>query len=444
MKVSGAASGVAESNQAAEIKLTSSENASMLDAHLTAAHLSAVAERLRSAVRAAVPPERVAIALGVACERWRDRDYVRRRETVGAIAAAWGWSEVLIDESIDALMAPMSRWALENQIGRLPCRSQLVGLIMPGNVPGAGIHEVAVALLAGCALMVKTAAAEPFFLSRFAQTLREADAAAGARLTVLNWNRARFDLTASLRTNCDWIAAFGSDDTIAALDFSVATPPDGMGRLAAAFGGRVSGALVAAEFALQPASTRITEALARDISLFEQQGCLSPQHIFVESADSSAIAKFACEIAAALERFAIRVPPPRRYSLEDAAAVRRVRETARWRALGGSAVVLAEGDNLGWTVVYDHQANFTVSPGFRTVTVSGIPDLADLKRRLQPVTGRVEAFAIAASRERFDSVSSILAALGVSYVCDPGAMQSPPLDWSHGGGAFRRALAGSR
>jgi len=95
-------------------------------------------------------------------------------------------------------------------------------------------------------------------------------------------------------------------------------------------------------------------------------------------------------------------------------------------------------------VVYDHQANFTVSPGFRTVTVSGIPDLADLKRRLQPVTGRVEAFAIAASRERFDSVSSILAALGVSYVCDPGAMQSPPLDWSHGGGAFRRALAGSR
>jgi hypothetical protein len=443
VKVSDAAGGAAESDQAAEIKVTSSETASMLDAHLTAAQISAVAERLRSAARAAVPPECVAIALGVACERWRDRNYVRRRETVGAIAAAWGWSEVMIDESIDALMAPMSRSALENQIGRLPCRSQLVGLIMPGNVPGAGIHEIAVALLAGCAIIVKTAAAEPFFFSRFAQTLREADAAAGDRLTVLNWSRARSDLTASLRRNCDWIAAFGSDDTIGALDFSVATAPGGAGRLAAAFGSRVSGALVAAEFALQPASTAIADALARDMSLFEQQGCLSPHHVFVESADSRVAARFASELSAALERFAVRVPPPRRHSLEDAAAVRRVRETARWRALGGSAVVLAEGDNLGWTLVYDHQASFNVSPGYRTVTVSGIADLTDLKRRLQPVTGRIEAFAIAASRERFESLSSILATLGVSYVCEPGAMQSPPLDWSHGGGVFRRALANS-
>jgi len=35
-------------------------------------------------------------------------------------------------------------------------------------------------------------------------------------------------------------------------------------------------------------------------------------------------------------------------------------------------------------------------------------------------------------------------ALDVCYLCPPGAMQSPPLNWNHGGGAFMRALSTPR
>jgi len=63
---------------------------------------------------------------------------------------------------------------------------------------------------------------------------------------------------------------------------------------------------------------------------------------------------------------------------------------------------------------------------------------------LQPVAGRIEAFAIAAPAARRERMRVFMAALDVSYVCEPGAMQSPPLDWSHGGGAFLRALTTSR
>ena len=71
----------------------------------------------------------------------------------------------------------------------------MVGLIMPGNIPGAGLQgELVVGLVAGCALMVKTATAEPIFFARFAQTLREADAEVGARVAVMNWGRAREEL----------------------------------------------------------------------------------------------------------------------------------------------------------------------------------------------------------------------------------------------------------
>jgi hypothetical protein len=138
------------------------------------------------------------------------------------------------------------------------------------------------------------------------------------------------------------------------------------------------------------------------------------------------------------------MPPPRRYALEAAASLRRVRESARWSAIGGDAVAMWEGADLGWTVVYDETAVFTQSPGYRSVTMSPIVDLDDLSRRLQPVAGRIEAFAIAAPAARRERMRAFMAALDVSYLCEPGAMQSPPLDWSHGGGAFLRALKTSR
>jgi hypothetical protein len=440
-------SGTTDAHLIAGVYEETSVASAPFNARLSAAQISALAASLRAASRAALPADRIAIALCAACECWRDRNYPLRHETIGAIAAAWGWSEALLDESIDALMAPVTRLALEQFARQVPRQNDLVGLIMPGNVPAAGIHELVAALLSGCTLMVKTATAEPFFFPRFMRTLREADAQVGARIAVLNWSRERTDLTSALRTNCDWIAAFGNDDTVAQLaskEDPAALGGDVPGRLRAGFGSRVSGALVAAEVAARPTAIRVANALARDISLFEQQGCLSPHHVFVESTDPAVASGFARELAAALERFAIHAPPPLRYGLEAAAAVRRVRESARWRAIGGSAVALVEGGGFGWTLVSDDEAVFTFSPGYRTVTLSAVANPAALQQRLWPVAGRIEAFAIAAPEARRESLRAFLAAMGVCYLCEPGAMQSPPLDWSHGGGAFLRALATSR
>jgi hypothetical protein len=407
----------------------------------------ALAQTLRSALVRPLTPARIASALAETCARWRRRDFVPRRETIAAIAAAWGWSEPLLSQSLDALLAPFSLDALENFARRAPRRRDLVGLIMPGNIPGAGLHEIAIGLIAECALMVKTATAEPIFFARFAETLREIDREVGARLAIINWSRERADLTAAMSSNCDWVAAFGDDETIAQLSSAIdscASAETGAAKLAAAFGSRVSGVLVSVEMMVGAAATATANAIARDVSLFEQQGCLSPHHVFVESPDGAAAREFARHLAEALELLATTMPPPRRHGLEDAASLRRIRETARWRAIGGDSVTMWEGAHLGWTVIYDEAAVFAPAPGFRTTTVSPVGDLSDLRRRLEPVVGRLEAFAIAAPLKRREGLQAALSALGVCYLCDVGAMQSPPLDWSHGGGAFLRALSGTR
>jgi hypothetical protein len=188
--------------------------------------------------------------------------------------------------------------------------------------------------------------------------------------------------------------------------------------------------------------------------MFDQRGCLSPHHIFVEQRAREFAACLAAKLAELMPHFDLAAP--RKPILEDAIALRRVRETVRWRRLGGEEVELWEDPNWQWTVAFDRTANFTPSPGWRTVFVSPFSDPSDLQRRLEPVRGRVEGFAIAGEEvatraagsalqsrrfnatPRLRAVRSAIESCGATYICGPGEMQSPPLDWPHGGGDFIR------
>ncbi|MBV8452188.1 MAG: hypothetical protein JOZ29_07920, partial [Deltaproteobacteria bacterium] len=278
------------------------------------------------------------------------------------IAAKSGCSESLLNLSLRALVNPLRDTA--ELARRVRPRRELLGFIMPGNLPGAGLHELMIALAAGCAAIVKTSSSEPVFFSELATTLRKLDSRfgsdLGARIEVFNWARECIDLTDALLKNCDRVIAFGDDATILQLEGLAQH-----GRLVA-FGNRFSGAAVMREAVQGIAMAQTAEALALDCAMFDQRGCLSPHHVFVEDHAR----EFAAYLAAAFSRLAPLFGGNgvmRTLELEDAATIRRVRETARWRRLGGADVDFWEDRNFQWTVVFDHAASFTSSPGFRTV-----------------------------------------------------------------------------
>src|SRR5260370_24349705 len=132
------------------------------------------AARLRAAaMRPENFPDANAAALAKAFECWRDREFPKRRETVAQIASAWSYSTALLDESLDALLEPFRTSALRSF--EVPSRRDVIGFIMPGNVPGAGLHEFSTALIAGSGLIVKTSSAEPLFFDAFVRTLAYVD-----------------------------------------------------------------------------------------------------------------------------------------------------------------------------------------------------------------------------------------------------------------------------
>ncbi|MFI5352193.1 MAG: acyl-CoA reductase [Candidatus Binatales bacterium] len=377
--------------------------------------------RLRESLRRTISPDRIAAALSQTCARWRSRSFDARRETLSLAARASGFSPALLDESLDALLKPFHPAAFESLAATLVTRPQLLGFIMPGNVIGAGLHEVCQALIGGAAIVLKTSIGEPHFFAALVWTLREIDPQVGARIAVQNWSRSDTDRTAAMKQACDRVVAFGADESIAALD-------SGAGLIA--FGSRASGAIVAQD--CDAIST--ADLVARDVALFEQRGCLSAHHVFVENSHSGVARDFGAELAAALDRFAKQFPPPIALPLQAAAGIRSARENARWRRLGGRDVAMWEGEGLGWTVIYDSAADFRFSPGYRTVYITPFRNLADLGRRLAPAVGRLEAFAIAPGL--LAEVRAHLESIGVSYLAAPGEMQSPPLEWRHGRGAL--------
>ncbi|MGA9720833.1 MAG: acyl-CoA reductase [Candidatus Binatus sp.] len=381
-------------------------------------------------------------ALPRAFALWRSRDYSRRRDAIAAIAHSAGYSVALLENSIDALLKPFTSDALESMAARISAgrgvgRPKTVGFIAAGNVAGAGIHEIAIALMAGASVVIKTATAEPIFFAEFARTLAEIDRDAGARIEVRHWSRARTDLTAALVANCELVVAYGDDATIESLH---------RGNVIG-FGSRVSTAVVAAG-AIDPSRIeRVADLLARDVALFEQLGCLSLHHVFVVNAAAGATRELTIRMSAALESIGESMPPAR-IPLRDAAEIRGVRERARWRAIAGEPVELFEGRELEWTVVFEPRPGldeaFKVSPGFRTVHVTGVRDLDEFRDCIAGVSGRLEAIAVAGAESEAIEIRAAVKEVGIPYVCAPGEMQSPPLDWRHGGGRFLDMMVGPR
>jgi len=401
-------------------------------ATLNAGALHAAATRIRAALARPLSSARIASSLARVLSEFQQRDNVRRRRVVEQIASRTGFSAPLLDASLDALLHPFSNDALDLLAQRARHRPELCAFVMAGNAAGAGIHEIVLAMLAGCGLLVKAASSEPIFWTEFEAALAEIDPALSQHLAVFNWSRDDRQMSAELAELVDVLVAYGDDATISALSND---------RAFVGFGSRISGAIVAPE--AMPASRlgEIAAAIAIDTSLYEQLGCLSPHHVFVVEADAAGARDFARRIAAELRNTAGRFPAPLRLPLEDAAAIRRVREVARWRAIGGDDLELIEGPRLDWTVVFDAAASFSVSPGYRTLVVSAVADAAELGRRIEPASPYLESMSLAAAGQTGAEIRAILEHLQIPRICAPGEMQSPPLDWRHGGAFFDRMIS---
>jgi hypothetical protein len=306
-----------------------------------------------------------------------------------------------------------------------------VAHVSAGNVPGLAIPTIVTGLLAKAAVVVKPAAGDPVLAALVARSLASIDPDLGDCVAVAYWPGGTDALTDVLLRRTEVVTVEGDDATVAAVTERA------RGRVLG-FGRRLSCALVTREATADLG--RVVAGLARDVSLYDQHGCLSPQVVYVETGGPAS----ALDVAAALGRALVELEhelPRGPLSPEAHQAVRALREAAEWNAIAGQEVrIFGSPAASGVTVLYEADPTFAPAAAYRTVRVKPLEEIAGLMRHLGPWAGCLEAVGVAGSMARRHEVTTALAPSSVSRICPVGRMQSPPLGWHRGGVARLQTL----
>lgn len=413
-----------------ERRLTLPLSAGGEDGTASPAAIAEAVASLRNAQRQLARRSRdeIVALLGEVIEAWLAPDSRWLGRAVSQLPRATGFSAAMIRHALPTMLAPLRRPGLEALLERevgMRRGPQLILHVLPGNLPGLAAIPAALSLAIGSAVLLKAGRGDRAFPALFADSIAERDPQLGACVAALYWPGGARDCEDAALT-ADLVVASGDDETIAALGARA------RGRFIG-HGHRISFAVVAREVADNvEAAGRTAALLAQDVAMWDQRGCLSPQLCFVEG-DRDIAQRFAARVARALEPLAEQLPPAAP-SPAERLALRRFRDDAEWRGLGGEPVTLfAAADDAAGTVVVESDAALRPSPLCRTLRVQPLADAGALSALLAPARAQLEGAGLAAPPHRWAGIADGLGAAGVHRVCEIGAMQRPPLDWRQGG-----------
>ncbi len=276
--------------------------------------------------------------------------------------------------------------------------------IVAGNTPAAALQTAIRGLLIGAHNRIKLPSAGLAEMDEFHSRL-PADLARKCELA--------HDMPEEWLNGARAIVVFGTDETIAEIHKRVR--PE---QVFLTYGHRISFGAI-----LEDTGFRSAADAARDVSLFDQLGCLSPQVLYVQDEPRH----YAERLAAAMADWDAEQPSHGR-SLSTANAIRSLREEIAFRAANGEeCAVWASAGSTAWTVIYDAAASFPNSPLHRTIFVK---PLTRLRGDLEPIRRHLSCASIYPASIEY---AHTLMETGVSRICPVGQMQSPPWTWHQDG-----------
>ncbi len=371
---------------------------------------------------------------------WLRPDSELQQRAEHLLPAATGFSDQMIRHGLPLLLEPLREEAIRGLLdaelgdrrcldhahqGRRASGPQLITHVLSGNVPGLAAAPIALSLAIKSATLVKCAAGDPIVPALFADSISEVDAELGRCVVVTEWRGGNRALEAVAFSEADLVVASGSDATIAAIAAQAPTRLIGHGH-------KISFAAIGRErLDDRDSAQELAQRLAYDVSLWDQQGCLSPQLCYVEAGGRITPVRFGELLAAALAHYAQGLPP-RRLSFEDKAQVLRFRQEAEWEQ-HNAVSLLASPDSSDWSISIERNAAFLPSCLNRCLRLKVVEDLSELAQALRAHRRHLEAAGLAIGTDRRVEAVAMLSQSGVHRICPIGRMQRPPLSWQQSG-----------
>ncbi len=357
------------------------------------------------------------IASGAA--QWRDAQSVVRRQAREALRGGKVSTQVL-DAALDAALWDLDWNKTRRLLQGMPPAGARSLVILPGNVIGPALCAAYCAAIAGAAVELKSSGEESRLAPIIARQFEALGAPLAGTVEAVYWPRGAQSREDSAFGAADYIVAFGENATIADVAARIPT-----GVKFTAYGESYSIGYVDERSDWEQAAA----GAARDICIFDQRGCMSPQTIYVQG-DESRVHTFAQLLATALKASSGLLPRAKPASDEAAAAadmLRRLRVTAL-EPLSHTQDTMILGPDVGgcpqFAVVVQPKGQPTCA-GFGRIAAlkpcAGTKDVVDLVFAY----GRpLDTIGVAGP----DGAAELVKA-GALRICPIGEMQRPPFGY---------------
>jgi hypothetical protein len=302
--------------------------------------------------------------------------------------------------------------------------------VLGGTIPMPTLLQVLAPLALGSPVLVRAGAHDPVTVRAVSSELARLDPQLGACLEVASFARGDAEALGAL-CEAECVVASGSDGAVAAI--RACTEP---WQRFVGYGHRFSVAVLGRAGDLAASCA----ALARDVALWDQLGCLSPVAVAAIGWRWEQRGELLNQLEVAFANQAL-AHPIGVMGAEDAAKRANEIATSEMRAAAGDAE-LRRGPGGAWALLADRDLVFRGSPLYRVLRVSFAPDPEAAEAWLAPVARHLAGVGLASiDATARGELTQRLVSLGASRVCALGEMQAPPISWSHDGQGVLLPLA---
>jgi hypothetical protein len=277
--------------------------------------------------------------------------------------------------------------------------------IISSNTPEAGKQSLIRGLLLGSENRIKLPSAG---LPEFESFITSLPAEIQALIQIST------ELTDEWMEDANAIIVFGSDDTIHHFRQQIAP-----NQIFIPHGHAVSFGIV-----LDNCDNGAAALAARDVSLYDQKGCLSPHCIYVRGNAKA----FAEKLAVAMADFE-KETPRSQLTTEEEAQIFHLRSSYRFRAASDPSCEMFESqDSSAWTIIYEDEPQFALSILNRNIFVKPLPN--DLAPHIWLIADHLSTITVHPfTKETAEPFTH----LGATRIAPLGQAQNPPLGWKQDG-----------
>jgi hypothetical protein len=286
---------------------------------------------------------------------------------------------------------------------------EIIGHICAGNILGIAAFEMILDKLIDAATWIKVPSEEPVFGALYAKSIAEVDPNLAYTIAVLPFESSNKKINDYLFSRSNIIRATGGEiarQKIEKLSYKYNLPIAGHWH-------KFSFITIARDY-LNDRASDIAELVSLDVCAWDQQGCFSPQEIYVEEGGEVSPLEFAELLSIEMEKTTKALPkgsrPGKMHVLDGYHQYLK-------KEMMGAPVKIFPSPTHQWLVIYDgNNKNIEPSPLFRVIRVKPINDIMELPKLFRPLSTFLQTVGVAIPQNRLISFAESIGEAGVTNI----------------------------